>query len=209
MRQHLCSLISDPSCAQYKLSYRTTAERVSIQAEEVLEPFARDFRQFWDVVSNNEATVEMVDACLRGAYSLGITQPHFRPWLPLSKIGETVAILHIMRCNLCLERGDLARAVHDAQAAVALSTVPGTPQCAPKATSSMWFAQACRALGRACVVRRASMHLCCHVPRCLSIALLMLIRTERCSGACSTAALMCTMLRAASRCGAFCKVAAP
>lgn len=126
-----------------------------MQAEEVLEPFARDFRQFWNVVSNNEATVEMVDACLKGAYALGITQPQFRPWLPLSKIGETVAILHIMRCNLCLERGDLARAVHDAQAAVVLSTVPGSSQCAPKATSSMWFAQACRALGRACVVRPA------------------------------------------------------
>jgi hypothetical protein len=124
-----------------------------LQAEEVLEPFAWDFRQFWDVVSNNEATVDIVDSCLKGAYALGITQPQYRPWLPLSKIGETVAILHIMQCNLCLEHDDLARAVLDAQAAVALTMVPGTPQCAPKATSSMWFAQACRALGRTCVVR--------------------------------------------------------
>jgi hypothetical protein len=124
-----------------------------VQAELVVAPFAKDFRQLWDVASNNEASVDMVNSCLQGAYALGISQPQYRRWLPLAKIGETVAILHIMRCNLCLDKGDLEQAVYDAQAAVKLSTVPGTPQYSPKATSGMWFAQACRALGRVCVVR--------------------------------------------------------
>jgi hypothetical protein len=95
----------------------------------------------------------MVDACLKGAYSLGVMQPQYRCWLPLSKIGETMAILHIMRCNLSLDRGDLAQSVHDAQAAVALTIIPGSSACSPKAMSAMWFAQACRALGRVSVVR--------------------------------------------------------
>ena len=123
------------------------------RAEDVVATFAKDFRQFWDAVSANAASVDMVNACLQGAYSLGISQPQYRVWLPLAKIGETVAILHIMRCNLCLDGGDLAQALCDAQAAVALSTVPGAPQSSPKATSGMWFAQACRALGRVAVVR--------------------------------------------------------
>jgi hypothetical protein len=84
---------------------------------------------------------------------LGVTQPQYRCWLPLSKIGETMAILHIMRCNLSLDRGDLAQSVHDAQAAVALTIIPGSSACSPKAMSAMWFAQACRALGRVSVVR--------------------------------------------------------
>jgi hypothetical protein len=124
-----------------------------MQAEEVLQTFAKDFRQFWEVVSNKEASVDMVDACLKGAYRLGVMQPQYRCWLPLSKIGETMAILHIMRCNLSLDRGDLAQSVHDAQAAVALTIIPGSSACAPKAMSAMWFAQACRALGRVSVVR--------------------------------------------------------
>lgn len=124
-----------------------------MQAEEVLQTFAKDFRQFWEVVSNKEASVDMVDACLKGAYSLGVMQPQYRCWLPLSKIGETMAILHIMRCNLSLDRGDLAQSVHDAQAAVALTIIPGSSACSPKAMSAMWFAQACRALGRVSVVR--------------------------------------------------------
>lgn len=95
----------------------------------------------------------MVDACLKGAYRLGVMQPQYRCWLPLSKIGETMAILHIMRCNLSLDRGDLAQSVHDAQAAVALTIIPGASASSPKAMSAMWFAQACRALGRVSVVR--------------------------------------------------------
>lgn len=123
------------------------------QAEEVLQVFAKDFRQFWEVVSNKEASVDMVDACLKGAYRLGITQPQYRCWLPLSKVGETMAILKIMHSNLCMDRGDLAQSVHDAQAAVALTIIPGSSACCPKAMSAMWFAQACRALGRVSVVR--------------------------------------------------------
>lgn len=46
-----------------------------LQAEEVLEPFPWDIRQFWNVVSNTEATVDILDACLKGTYTLGITQP--------------------------------------------------------------------------------------------------------------------------------------
>lgn len=95
----------------------------------------------------------MVDACLKGAYRLGITQPQYRCWLPLSKVGETMAILKIMHSNLCMDRGDLAQSVHDAQAAVALTIIPGSSACCPKAMSAMWFAQACRALGRVSVVR--------------------------------------------------------
>ena len=129
------------------------------RAEEVLQTFAKDFRQFWEVVSNKEASVDMVDACLKGAYRLGVMQPQYRCWLPLSKIGETMAILHIMRCNLSLDRGDLAQSVHDAQAAVALTIIPGSSACSPKAMSAMWFAQACRALGRVSVVRSASRNL--------------------------------------------------
>lgn len=123
------------------------------QAEEVLQVFAKDFRQFWEVVSNKEASVDMVDACLKGAYRLGITQPQYRCWLPLSKVGETMAILKIMHSNLSMDRGDLAQSVHDAQAAVSLTIIPGSSACCPKAMSAMWFAQACRALGRVSVVR--------------------------------------------------------
>lgn len=118
--------------------------------------FAKDFRQFWEVVSNKEASVDMVDACLKGAYRLGITQPQYRCWLPLSKVGETMAILKIMHSNLCMDRGDLAQSVHDAQAAVALTIIPGSSACCPKAMSAMWFAQACRALGRVSVVWTSS-----------------------------------------------------
>jgi hypothetical protein len=142
----------------------TAHKRVAAQAEQAVAAFAKDFRQFWEVVSNNEATVSMVDVCLSGAYALGILDAPYRPWLPLSKIGETVAILHIMRCNLCLDRGGLAQAAADAQAAVALTSVPGCAPCSPKAASGMWFAQACRALGRVCVVRS-----CLSAPRWLPV----------------------------------------
>lgn len=125
--------------------------------------FAKDFRQFWEVVSNKEASVDMVDACLKGAYRLGITQPQYRCWLPLSKVGETMAILKIMHSNLSMDRGDLAQSVHDAQAAVALTIIPGSSACCPKAMSAMWFAQACRALGRVSVVRPIIRHtMPCH-----------------------------------------------
>jgi hypothetical protein len=71
------SVCTRPQWHIQALHFVVHTNSTKLQSEEVLEPFAQDFWHFWDVVSNNEATVDTVDTCLKGAYVLGITQPRY------------------------------------------------------------------------------------------------------------------------------------